>query len=76
VVAVAAQSVFRLEMHQDDVFLFFKKIIFDISTLKRSKNTKKNINFKQKQNSKFFGNAGWTAFPNMQLVSCHCFSFA
>jgi hypothetical protein len=41
VVAVVFQSVFYLEMHQNNVFLFFKKSIFDISALKLSKNTKK-----------------------------------
>jgi hypothetical protein len=34
VVAVAFQNVFHTEMHQTDVFLFFKKIIFEISKLK------------------------------------------
>jgi hypothetical protein len=42
VVAVAVQSVFRLEIHQNDIFLFFK-----ISTLKRSENIKK-ITFSKK----------------------------
>jgi hypothetical protein len=42
VVAVAVQSVFRLEMHQNNVFSFLK-INFDISTSKRSENTKKKI---------------------------------
>jgi hypothetical protein len=40
IVVIAVQSIFRLEMYQDDVFLFFK-IIFNISTLKWFKNTKK-----------------------------------
>jgi hypothetical protein len=40
IAVIAVQSIFRLEMYQDDVFLFFK-IIFNISTLKRFKNTKK-----------------------------------
>jgi len=44
VIAVAVQSAFRLQMHQDNVF-FFKKIIFDISASKRSKNTKKILIF-------------------------------
>jgi hypothetical protein len=52
VVAVAVQSVFRLEMHQNNVFSFLK-INFDISTSKRSENTKKK-NF-SKQNSNFKG---------------------
>jgi hypothetical protein len=41
VVAVAVQSVFRLEMHQNNVF-FLKKIIFEINISKRSKNIKNN----------------------------------
>jgi len=36
VVAVAFQITFRAEMHAND-FFYFLKIIFDISTLKRSK---------------------------------------
>jgi len=44
VIAVAVQSAFRLEMHQDN-FFFLKKIIFDISASKRSKNTKKILVF-------------------------------
>jgi len=39
VVAVAFQITFRAEMHANDVF-YFKKIIFDISTSKRSKTYK------------------------------------
>ena len=39
-IVVAVQSTFRLEMHQNDIF-YFKKIIFEISTLKRSKILKK-----------------------------------
>jgi hypothetical protein len=40
-VAVAFESVFRAEMHQNDVFFIFKKIIFEISASKRSKTQKK-----------------------------------
>jgi hypothetical protein len=44
-------------MHVNDVFSFLK-IIFDISTSKRSKMYKP-LNFnKNKKNFKFFGNAG------------------
>jgi hypothetical protein len=43
VVAVAVQSVFRLEMHQNNIFFYFLKIIFDISISKQSKNIKKKI---------------------------------
>ena len=40
-VTVTVQSVSRLEMHQNNIFFHFYKIIFDISTLKRSENIKK-----------------------------------
>jgi len=43
VVAVAVQSAFCLEIHQNDVF-FFKKIIFKIKTSKQSENKKNNFN--------------------------------
>jgi hypothetical protein len=39
-VAVAVQSAFCLEIHQNNIF-FLKKIIFEIRTLKRFKNIKK-----------------------------------
>jgi hypothetical protein len=35
VVMVAFQSVFYLEMHQNNIFFYFLKIIFDISVLKQ-----------------------------------------
>jgi hypothetical protein len=41
VVAVVVQSVFRLEMHQNNIFFYFKKIIFEINTSKLSENIKK-----------------------------------
>jgi hypothetical protein len=43
IVEVVFQSAFRLEMHQNNVFLKKRKIIFDINTSKRSKNIKKII---------------------------------
>jgi len=43
VIAVVFQSVFRLK-----IYFSFKKIILNISTLKRSKNTKNIFNFLQK----------------------------
>jgi hypothetical protein len=46
-VAVGFQSTFHAEMHQNDVFSFFLKIIFEISASKRSKKYKKKINFLQ-----------------------------
>jgi hypothetical protein len=42
VVVVIVQSVFRLEMHQNNIF-YFLKIIFNISTSKQYKNIKNNI---------------------------------
>jgi hypothetical protein len=47
VVAIAFQSAFCLEIHQNNNFLFLK-IIFDTSTSKSSENTK-NINLKLKK---------------------------
>jgi acyl carrier protein len=38
-IVVAVQSTFRLEMHQNDIF-YFKKIIFEINTSKRSEKIK------------------------------------
>jgi len=39
-------------MHQNNIFIYFLKFIFDISPSKRSKNTKKKV----KKKSKFFKN--------------------
>jgi len=47
VVAIAFQSVFFLEIHQNNICFIFKKIIFDISTSIQFKNIKKK--FKQKK---------------------------
>jgi hypothetical protein len=40
VVTDAFQIIFRVKMHANDFFLFFLKLFFDISTLKRSKTYK------------------------------------
>jgi hypothetical protein len=54
VIAVAFQSVFYLKMHWNNVFLFFKNY-FWYQVSKWYKNTKKNINLKQrKKNFNFF----------------------
>ena len=45
-VAITFQSVFCLEMYQNNIF--FKKNILNINILKWSKNTKKKINLNQK----------------------------
>ena len=52
VVAVAFQIAFRVEIHANDIFLFLK-IIFDISTSKRSKKYKPHSILAKKNNSKF-----------------------
>jgi hypothetical protein len=67
VIAVTVQNVFRLEMYQNNFFLFLK-IIFDISTYLK---TYKKIHFKLKKQKKFkiFGNTVCTAFPNTPLGS-------
>jgi len=41
-IVVVVQSVFCLEMHQNNIFFIFLKIIFDINTSQRFKNIKKN----------------------------------
>jgi hypothetical protein len=43
-VAVAFQSVFRVKIHQNDIFLFLK-IIFEISISKQFKTYKKKLIF-------------------------------
>jgi hypothetical protein len=37
VVMVVFQSIFHAEMHQNNIFFYFLKIIFEISALKRFK---------------------------------------
>jgi hypothetical protein len=44
-VAVVFQSIFYAELHQNNIFIYFLKIIFEISALKRFKTYKKKINF-------------------------------
>jgi hypothetical protein len=48
VIAVIFQSAFHLEMHQNDVFFYFKKISLEIGTSKQSENIKKLIFSKTK----------------------------
>jgi len=52
VVAVAFQIAFRAEIYANNVFFYFLKIIFDISTSKRSKKYKLH-SILVKKNSKF-----------------------
>jgi hypothetical protein len=53
VVVVDFQSVFHLEMHQNNIFFYFFKFIFDINTSKQSKNNQKN-SFEAKKIHFFF----------------------
>jgi hypothetical protein len=52
VITVVVQSVFRLEMHQNEIFFIFKKLFF-ISAHQNDLKIKKNIYFKQKQIQNF-----------------------
>jgi len=59
VVMIVFQSIFYSEMYQNNIF-YFLKIIFDISALKWSKNTKKILIWSKEKNKKilkFFKNA-------------------
>jgi hypothetical protein len=47
-VVVVFQSAFYLEMHQHNIF-YFLKFIFDINTLKQSKNTKTKLFLNKKK---------------------------
>jgi hypothetical protein len=47
IAAVVVHSVFCLEIYQNDIFFYFLKIIFKISTPKRSKNIKKKLTKKK-----------------------------
>jgi hypothetical protein len=64
VIAVMVQNAFRLEMHQNDNFFYFLKIIFKISTSKQFENIKQN-NFLQKK-LKFEG-TGFSRVPKHAL---------
>jgi len=68
VVAGAFQIAFRAEMHANDVFFYFLKIIFDISTSKRSKKYKPHSILAKKKKFKFGRNAGTNAIPNVLLA--------
>ena len=50
-VAVAFQSAFHLEMHQNDIFFIFLKL-FLISAYQNDLKILKNINLKQRKNKK------------------------
>jgi len=53
------------------MFFYFLKIIFDISTSKRSKKYKPHSILAKKKKFKFGGNAGTNAVPNVPLeASC------
>jgi hypothetical protein len=63
VVAGAFQIAFRAEMHANDV-IYFLKIIFDISTSKRSKKYKLHLILAKKK-FKFRQNTGTNTTPNV-----------
>jgi hypothetical protein len=66
VVVVAFQSIFHVEMHQNDIF--FKKKSFLRSAHKNNqKHVKKNYFLAKKKKLNFFGNTGATAFPNTHV---------
>ena len=68
-IAVAFQSVYRAEIHQNDVF-YFLKIIFEISTSKWSKNTK-TYSFKiQKNNNQISAKNRWYCNAKRALYQC------
>jgi len=58
-VVVVFQNVFYLKMHQNNIFFYFLKIIFDINVSKWSENTKNILIWskKNKNYSNFFKNA-------------------
>jgi len=57
VVAVPFQNVFYLKMYQNNIFFYFLKIIFDISTSKWSENTKNISIWSKEKKSIFFKSA-------------------
>jgi hypothetical protein len=56
---------FYAEMHQNNIFLFFKKLFLKSAHQNDPKHTKKY--FFTKKTFKFFGNTGITAFPNTHI---------
>jgi hypothetical protein len=70
VVAGAFQIAFRAEMYAND-FFYFLKIIFDISTSKRSKKYKLHSILVKKKKFKFARNATTNAVPNVLELPQH-----
>jgi hypothetical protein len=68
VVVVSFQITFRVKMYQNDFFFIFLKIIFEISTSKRSKTYKKILIFCKKK-IKIFENAVRGMFK-LQFFPC------
>jgi hypothetical protein len=52
-VTVASQNVFYSEIHQNNIFFHFKKIIFDISAYQNDLKTLKIINLKERKFESF-----------------------
>jgi hypothetical protein len=70
VVAVVFQSVFHVEIYQNDVFLFFKKYFWDQS-IKKIQNTQKKLIFNKKTFLKFLENVIYTEFLNALVLLFH-----
>jgi len=64
VVAGAFQITFRVKMHVNDVFLFFKNYFWH-QHIKTIQTIQTILNFSKKKKIKFFGNAAAAAFPNV-----------
>jgi hypothetical protein len=80
VVVGAFQITFRVKIHVNDVFSFFKNYFWH-QHIKTIQNLQVILNFsKKKKNSNFFGNAGWTAFPiasvSLELLSATMIVYA
>jgi hypothetical protein len=66
VVASAFQIIFRVKMHTND-FFYFLKIIFDISTSKRSKTYKSYLILVKKKKFQFFWERRRSRVPKRSL---------
>jgi hypothetical protein len=70
VVAVAFQSAFRVEMHQNDIFLFFKNYFLD-QRIKTIQNIQKNL-FLIKNNLNFLKTRVGLRFQTLSKTYLSC----
>ena len=70
-VAVVVQSAFRLEIHQNDIFLFFKNYFWDQHIKTIWKHKKKKIFSKKKKNWNL-RERGWNRVPKRSLMFGFC----